>query len=92
MRTDKMFLATLLTCPAMLALQAPATAEQATTLEEKSASELRARDEATSRALLNGLLQRRFAIARSGDTKASRAAIVFVDQRIAQVIKRSAQQ
>ena len=92
MRTSRAGLTALLASAALAGLPTPAMTQQPTARGDQSASELRARDEATNRAMLNGFLQRRIAIAQSeGDTKASRAAIAFLDERIAQLIKRSVQ-
>jgi hypothetical protein len=92
MRPVKVLLATALIFGATIGIHAPGLAQQTAGVAQAdlSAAELHARDQATNRALLGGLLRRRIEMSRSaGDTKASRAAIATLDNIIARVVKRA---
>lgn len=82
----KLLLGAALTCIGALGFNAPVSAQQRVESVAGDASSVKARELATNRALLNALLTRRAEVARSTGTPAGkRAALDFLDSRIAQL-------
>ena len=90
MATAKLLLGAALTCLGAFGIQAPAAAQQDNEDVQAAASVAETRARATERALLEALLKRREEIAQiANGTEAQRAALDFLDRRIAEVRSRT---
>ena len=77
-----------ITCALALGLSQSALAVQNSRSDQDRAVAIKERERATSRALLGALADRRVAIAQARETEASRAALAFLDARIAELRRR----
>jgi hypothetical protein len=85
MRLAKALLTIAVAGLAALAFPASGMAAQSAPSPQDGPAALKARDQATTLALLGGLVERRFAIAKTGETESNRAARDFLDARIAEL-------
>jgi hypothetical protein len=87
--TFKLLLAAALTCLGAVAIQAPAAAQQNSEDVRAAAAAREARARAADRALLEALLKRRDELAHAANgPDGQRAALDFLDRRIAEVRRR----